>query len=239
MARPATNAESLLEPSRPGQVRRMTGGTERPLPSDGDLAATKFPDDASSDRTNVIAVGQKLPDSVLGFKLRGQDGRKTTLQAILDQSRGGLIVSVFSKLSKKEFLTEFKGLAPGLVYPHLDFTSVGLSNYATSINASIVEECAEYVPDEKYCLLSDPNRRLLEPMGFVRPQTRSKAWATRMRRHGRIRCGFFIIQKDGLLYTKQTGPLPNVVEAIAKAATRLHNQWVSNLRVHGKPIPPW
>lgn len=239
MALPATNAESLLEPSSPGQVRPMEGGTERPLPSDGYLAGIKFPDNASSDRTNVIAVGQKLPDSVLGFKLRAQDGRKMTLQAILDKSIDGLIVCVFSKQSKKEFLKEFKGLAPGLIYPHLDFTSVGLSHYATSINASIVEECTEYVPDEKYCLLSDPNRRVLEPMGFVRPQTRSKAWATRMRRHGRIRCGFFIIQKDGLLYIKQTGPLPNVVEAIAKAATRLHNQWVSNLRIHGKPIPPW
>lgn len=209
------------------------------MPSDSYLAGTRFPDNASSDRTNVIAVGQKLPDSVLDLKLRAQDGRTMTLQEILDQSIDGIIVSVFSKLSKKEFLTEFKGLAPGLVHPHVDFTSVGLSNYAPSMNASIVEECPEYVPDEKYCLLSDPKMYLLEPMGFVRPQARSKAWATRMRRHGRIRCGFFIIQKDGVLYTKQTGPLPNVVEAIAKAATRLHNQWVSNLRIQGKPIPPW
>lgn len=118
MALPAAKTEPFLEPSSPGQVHRMTDGAEQPLPSDGYPAGTRFPDNASSDCTNVIVVGQKLLDSAFGFKLRGQDGRKTTLQAIFDQSIDGLIVSVFSKLSKKRFLSEFKGLDPGLVYPH-------------------------------------------------------------------------------------------------------------------------
>jgi hypothetical protein len=108
------------------------------------------------------------------------------------------------------------------------------------MNASIVEEGQEYLPEEtQYSLLSDPKGRLLEAMGFVRAPARSKAWATRIRRLGRIKCGFFVVQKDGTLYAKQMGDLASVSEGIATAARRLHKEWVSNLRRLGKPISPW
>jgi hypothetical protein len=174
------------------------------------------------------------------IELRAQDGKPITLQQILDQSTDGIIIGVFSKLSKKVFQTEFQELAPGLVYPNIHLTSLGLSNYPVSTNASIVKEGQEYLPEQsEYYILSDPKRELLAAMGFVRSPARSKSWATRMRRLGRIKCGFFIIRKDGTLYAKQTGTLASVLESIATAARRLHKEWVSNLRRSGKPIPPW
>jgi hypothetical protein len=174
------------------------------------------------------------------IELKAQDGKPMTLQQILDQSIDGIIVCIFSKISKKVLQAEFQELAPGLVYPNIHLTSVGLSNYPVSMNASIVEEGQEYLPEEtQYSLLSDPKGRLLEAMGFVRAPARSKAWATRIRRLGRIKCGFFVVQKDGTLYAKQMGDLASVSEGIATAARRLHKEWVSNLRRLGKPISPW
>jgi peroxiredoxin len=221
------------------QVRHLTSGRGRETPSKDGQFDTNFSENPSFDHTCVVTIGQSLPDSVLNIELRNQDGEKMTLRHILDQSVGGIIVCVFSKLSKKVFLDEFRELAPNLVHPYIHLTSVGLSNHTVSMNASIAEECQEYIDEDTYRLLSDPKRRLLDAMGYVRPPARSKTWATRMRRQGRIKCGFFIIQKDKMLYAKQTGTLPNVLEDIATAKRRLHNQWVSKLRSLGEVIPPW
>lgn len=201
---------------------------------------TQSPENSTPNDSCVVTVGQRLPDSTMTIELKAQDGKPMTLQQILDQSIDGIIVCIFSKISKKVFQAEFQELAPGLVYPNIHLTSVGLSNYPVSMNASIVEEGQEYLPEEtQYSLLSDPKGRLLEAMGFVRAPARSKAWATRIRRLGRIKCGFFVVQKDGTLYAKQMGDLASVSEGIATAARRLHKEWVSNLRRLGKPISPW
>jgi peroxiredoxin len=209
------------------------------LPKDHRLKL-QSPENSTLNNSCIVTVGQRPPDSTMTIELRTQNGQPMTLQQILDQSTDGIIVGIFSKRSKKVFQAEFQELAPGLVYPNIHLTSVGLSSYPVSMNTSIVEEGQEYLPEEtQYYLLSDPKRQLLEALGFVRSPARSKSWATRIRRLGRIRCGFFIIQKDGTLFAKHTGSLPNVSEGIATAARRLHKQWVSNLRSVGKPIPPW
>ena len=221
------------------QVRHLISERGHEISSKGCQFDTNSIENPSFDHTCAVTVGQSLPNSIMNIELRDQDGKKLTLQHLLDQSVDGIIVCVFSKLSKKVFSAEFQELAPGLVHPDIHLTSVGLSNYAVSMNASIVEECQEDIYEETYRLLSDPKRRLLDAMGYVRPPARSKTWATRMRRYGRIKCGFFIIQKEKTLYAKQTGYLHNVLEDIARAARRLHNQWASNLRSLGKAIPPW
>lgn len=201
---------------------------------------TRSPDNSTLKTSCTVTIDQRLPDSIMTIELKTQDNKPITLQQILDQSTDGIIVSVYSKISRKVFQTEFRELAPGLVYPNIHLTSVGLSNYPVSMNASVVEGGQEYLPEEnQYYLLSDPKRELLEAIEFVRAPARSKAWATRIRRLGRIKCGFLIIRKGGTLYAKQTGSLPDVLEGIAMAARRLHRQRVSKLRSLGKPIPPW
>lgn len=222
------------------QAQHQTHGRQyHTLSNDPRSIATSPELPSMNNHTCIVTVGQRLPDSIMNIELPAQDGNPITLQLLLDQSIDGIIVSVFSKLSKEVFLSEFQALAPGLVYPDIHLTSIGLSNYPVPMNASIVEECQEYLPDEHYYLLGDPRGRLLEAMGFVRSPARSKTWITRIRRQGRIKCGFFIVRKDRTLYAKQTGPLASVLEGIEMAGRRLHRQWVSDLRRLGKPIPPW
>lgn len=229
----------MSQHNHPDHQARLTSVRGHQNPFKGCQMETDIVEHSPLDSACMVTVGQRLPESVMNIELRAQDGKSTTLQSILDQSIDGIIVCVFSKLSKKVFLAEFKALAPGLIYPHLHLTGVGLSNFAVSVNASIWEECQEYLYEETFCLLSDPKRRLLEAMGYLRPPARSKSWATRMRRQGRIKCGFFIIEKDKTLYAKKSGPLPNVLEDIAAAGRHLHTRLVTNLRSLGKPIPPW
>lgn len=102
-----------------------------------------------------------------------------------------------------------------------------------------MKEAEEYLPEGEYHLLSDPRCRALEGMGFVRVPARSKTWVTRLRCEGRVRCGFFVVRKDGTLYVKKMGPLGNVVEGIALAVRQLHKEWVLELRKLGKVVPPW
>lgn len=161
--------------SHQDQILTQHGREYQTLPKTNRIK-TQSPENSTLNKPSIMNVGQRLPDSIMNTELRAQDGHPMTLQQILDQSIDGIIVSVFSKISKKVFQAEFQELAPGLVYPNINLTSVGLSNYPVSINASFVEEGQEYLPeDTQYYLLSDPKGQLLEAMGFVRAPARSKS----------------------------------------------------------------
>lgn len=183
-------------------------------------------------------TGQVVPDAIMEVELRTQDGSTTTLNRILEHSTDGIIVCVYSRVSRRLFAKEFDELAQQFESPKIRLTSVGLSTYPVSINASILDASACSV-DETYYLLSDPTCRILGPIGHVRPAAGSKAWATRLRRQGRIKCGYLIVQKNKTVYARQAGPLESVAEGIFRAARRMERQQAAQWRQQGRVLTPW
>ncbi|THC89155.1 hypothetical protein EYZ11_011395 [Aspergillus tanneri] len=173
------------------------------------------------------------------MSLRSHGGEKTSLRAILDQIDGDILVHVFSRTTRKQLREEFERACTRERYPHITLTSVGMSTYPVSIYASISDNALEGIEGLPRFLISDPKKQFLDAMGFVRPSSTSKASATRMRRQGPLRCGFFIVRKDKTLFAKETGTLENVYEAIIRAEKKLHKGWISDLKRMGRPVPPW
>ncbi|PGH13453.1 hypothetical protein AJ80_06322 [Polytolypa hystricis UAMH7299] len=187
-----------------------------------------------------VSIGRSLPSYILDMGMRDHKGKKISLRHVLDQIETYTIVRVFSRVSKKQLWEEFEEVHYRARYPHINLTSIGVSSYPVSVHASLMkgieEDDTEYIPR---FMLSDSNKRFLEAIGFVRPPPISKALATRRRRQGPIRYGFFIVKKDKTLLAKETGTFENVSAGIARAERRIHKEFISDLRRTGRPIPPW
>lgn len=125
-------------------------------------------------------------------------------------------------------------------YPHVKLTYMGVTAYPPSVNAALARLAEEAISaEEPPLLLSDPRFLLIGAMGYVRPPAASKAWEKRFSREGPIRRGFFVIRKDGTLYSKRAGTMPNMLEQIVTVKSRFHKEWVAERRKQGLPIPPW
>jgi hypothetical protein len=57
---------------------------------------------------------------------------------------------------------------------------------------------------------SDPQSKLLRPLGFIITQSRRKG-------RGSVRCGSCLVEKDGTLRARLTGPRDSVLEATTQA----------------------
>ncbi|KAL4862269.1 hypothetical protein BDV12DRAFT_203218 [Aspergillus spectabilis] len=201
----------------------------------GSEMQTKATDSTRPAPSPEIAVGRPLPSHVLDMALRARGHKTTTtLQEILNERSGDIVVHVFSRVSRKQLHKEYEVVSTSPGFPHIDLTSVGISTYPVSACLPGMEDA-----DQPPFLLSDPTKHFLDCMGFVRPPPASKAVATRQRRLGPIRSGFFVVKKDGTLYTRQTGTLENLTAGIFKAERKLHKEWVENTRRRGGLIPPW
>ncbi|KAL4887235.1 hypothetical protein BJY04DRAFT_175429 [Aspergillus karnatakaensis] len=186
-----------------------------------------------------ISVGNVLPSRILHIPLRSKGRNKTSLQQILNDCTGDIIVHVFSRVSKEQLRLEYEMVSTWSRYPHIDLTSVVISTYPASVLSSDAVRDWSGCEDNPRLVLSDPSKHLLEAMGFVRPPPSSKAVATRQRHLGGIRSGFFIVKKDGTLYAWQTGTVDNLSEGIFRAERKLHGELAESTRGRGGVLPPW
>ncbi|KAL2860803.1 uncharacterized protein BJX67DRAFT_327305 [Aspergillus lucknowensis] len=229
------------------QLRPRTGQTTQPAQQAQPSASTKR---TKTPRTQAqqsgetqepsnqpLKVGHPMPNYLLHIQLpvQSEDGtkRKTTLQQLLNRSVEGIVVCVYSHISKKVLESEFERLSGGPAL-RLKVAWVGLSTYPPSVHAALLGESEFQKGEKPYRMLSDPATKLLQPMGFVRPRPRSKTWSTRMRKLGSIRCGFFIITKDKRLFARKMGKLDNIVEELLTAQIRLYAQ-----PINGGVKRPW
>ncbi|KAK5016691.1 thioredoxin peroxidase dot5 [Cryomyces antarcticus] len=153
-------------------------------------AAKKEPSTASG----PPKVGDIVSLDGFGGEISTNDGNKTTLKALVDESKAGVIIFTYPKASTPGCTTQ----ACLFRDAYTPLTSTGLSVYGLSTDTPAANTTFKTKQKLPYTLLCDPSASLIAAIGFKK----APKGTTR---------GVFVMGKDGkVLACEPGGPAPTV-----------------------------
>ncbi|KAI9787808.1 MAG: hypothetical protein M1816_007456 [Peltula sp. TS41687] len=149
--------------------------------------------------TTKVAVGDVIDLDGFGGDVETQDGEKTTLKKLVDESKSGIVLFTYPKASTPGCTTQaclFRDTYTAL-------TSTGLSIYGLSTDSPKANTTFKTKQNLPYTLLCDPSASLIGAIGFKK----SPKGTTR---------GVFVIDKDGKILAAEPGGPAATVEVVKK-----------------------
>jgi len=162
-------------------------------------SAAKAPKATSAPSASKIAVGDSVTLEGFGGEIETNDGRKTTLKQLVDESEAGVVLFTYPKASTPGCTRQacmFRDQYTPLTAT--GFSIYGLSKDSPKLNTTFKEK--QKLP---YPLLCDPGTTLIGAIGL----RKAPAGTTR---------GVFVVDKSGKVLAAQPGSPAGTVEVVKK-----------------------
>jgi len=193
--RPATEEPAAAPAKKKGTVAKAVAKVkEVVIGSPKAVAKTNGAASASK-----VAVGEKITLEGFGGEIETNDGVKTTLKQLIDESKGGVVLFTYPKASTPGctnqaclFRDQYTDLSA------TGFSIFGLSKDSPKANTTFKEK--QKLP---YPLLCDPSATLISAIGLKK----APAGTTR---------GVFVVDKSGKVLAAEPGSPAGTIEVVKK-----------------------
>ncbi|KAL3473740.1 thioredoxin-like protein [Aspergillus californicus] len=170
----------------PAPVKKRTKTTSKPT-EDAMLSTTE----------TVTKIGDSLSLDNFGGEIETNDGTKTTLKALVDESESGVVLFTYPKASTPGCTKQACLFRDG----HAKLTSTGLSIYGLSADSPKANTTFKTKQALPYPLLCDPASTMISAIGFKKlPRGTTR--------------GVFVVDKAGKVLILQAGGPDATVEAV-------------------------
>ncbi|KAG0652042.1 Thioredoxin peroxidase [Hyphodiscus hymeniophilus] len=149
--------------------------------------------------SSQVVVGQTITLDGFGGEVETNDGLKTTLQKLVDESTAGVVLFTYPKASTPGCTTQ----ACSFRDAHADFTGTGFAVYGLSKDSPKANTSFKTNKNLPYTLLCDPGATLISAIGL------KKAPASTTR-------GVFVIDKSGKILAAEPGSPTGTLETAKK-----------------------
>jgi len=191
---PAAEAATAPPSKRKGPVAKAVAKVKQVV-TGGPKAATT--NGALS--TSKTAVGDMINLEGFGGEIETNDGEKTTLKALVDESKGGVVLFTYPKASTPGCTTQ----ACLFRDQYTDLSATGFSIYGLSKDSPKANTTFKEKQRLPYPLLCDSNASLISAIGLKK----APAGTTR---------GVFVVDKSGRVLAAEGGSPAETVEVVKK-----------------------
>ncbi|KAI9883931.1 MAG: folylpolyglutamate synthase [Watsoniomyces obsoletus] len=146
-----------------------------------------------------VAVGDVIDLEGFGGEIETQDGEKTTLKKLVDESDQGVVLFTYPKASTPGCTTQACLFRDAFT----ELTATGLSIFGLSTDSPKANTTFKTKQNLPYTLLCDPQATLIKAIGFKK----APKGTTR---------GVFVIDKQGKILAAQPGGPAPTVEVVRK-----------------------
>ncbi|KAI9850147.1 MAG: hypothetical protein M1838_006034 [Thelocarpon superellum] len=191
-APPAKKKTSATKPAA-AVAKAINGKKAAPAKANG-TATTK-----AAPPSSKITVGSVISLDGFGGDIETQDGVKTTLKQLVEESKAGVVLFTYPKASTPGCTTQ----ACLFRDSYIPLTATGLSIYGLSADSPKANTTFKTKQNLPYSLLCDPNGTLIGAIGFKKaPKSTTRA--------------VFVIDKQGKVLAAQPGGPAATVEVVQK-----------------------
>jgi len=173
--------------------------TPKPTAAKGKKAAAT---NGSSPSSSAASVGDTINLEDFGGEIETNDGEKTTLKKLVDESTGGVVLFTYPKASTPGCTTQVCLFRDS----YEPLTSTGLSIYGLSRDSPKSNTTFKTKQKLPYPLLCDPSATLISAIGMKK----APSGTTR---------GVFVVNKEGKVLIAKAGGPAATVEAVKALVT--------------------
>jgi len=193
---PAVEPAAAPPAKKKGPVAKAVAKVKEVVTGSPKAAKTNGPSSASK-----IAVSETITLEGFGGEIETNDGVKTTLKKLVDESTSGVVLFTYPKASTPGCTTQ----ACNFRDSYADFTSTGFSVYGLSKDSPKANTTFKEKQKLPYPLLCDPSSTLISAIGLKK----APAGTTR---------GVFVVDKSGKILAAEPGSPGGTLE-VAKKVT--------------------
>ncbi|MCJ1400773.1 hypothetical protein MMC11_003981 [Xylographa trunciseda] len=179
-------------------TKKNLGKAAAPKTKDSGVDKKAAVANGSSSKTAVV-VGNSITLDGFGGEIETNDGEKTTLKKLVEESKGGVVLFTYPKASTPGCTTQaclFRDQFTPL-------TSTGFSIYGLSRDSPKSNTTFKTKQNLPYTLLCDPSATLISAIGFKK----APSGTTR---------GVFVVDKEGKVLAAEPGGPAATVEVVSK-----------------------
>lgn len=192
------------EPARKKQTKASKVATKVKEAVKGKPAASEKTNGSSKPTAKPVkpVVGDNITLEGFGGEVETNDGTKTTLKALVDESKSGVVLFTYPKASTPGCTTQ----ACLFRDSYEPLTAGGLAIYGLSTDSPKANTTFKQKQNLPYPLLCDPSATLIEAIGLKK----TPKGTTR---------GVFVVDKDGKVLIAEPGGPAATVDAVKKLVT--------------------
>ncbi|KAH0558829.1 hypothetical protein GP486_004528 [Trichoglossum hirsutum] len=194
-ANPVKAAAAKVKEAITGKKTKKQGATAADKSEANGASAAAAPNGS----TERVKVGDVIALEGFGGEVETNDGEKTTLKALVDASKNGVVIFTYPKAGTPGCTTQ----ACNFRDAYAPLTSTGLSIYGLSTDSPKANTSFKTNKNLPYPLLCDPNASLIGAIGFKK----SPKGTTR---------GVFVVNKEGKVLIAEAGSPSSTVEVVKK-----------------------
>jgi len=153
----------------------------------------------ASSGASKVAAGQTINLEGLGGEIETNDGAKTTLKALVDDSKAGVVLFTYPKASTPGCTTQ----ACNFRDAYTDLTSTGFAIYGLSKDSPKANTTFKEKQKLQYALLCDQSLSLISAIGLKK----APSGTTR---------GVFVVDKSGKVLVAEPGSPASSVDVVKK-----------------------
>ncbi|KAL9106161.1 MAG: hypothetical protein Q9187_008596 [Circinaria calcarea] len=187
-----------VEPVAPPPTKRANSVKSTAKSKDAPADTEPAPSNGNSSK-NKVSVGDKITLEGFGGEIETNDGEKTTLKKLVEESKGGVVLFTYPKASTPGCTTQ----ACLFRDEFTPLTATGFSIYGLSTDSPKSNTTFKTKQKLPYTLLCDPSATLIAAIGMKK----APKGTTR---------GVFVIDKEGKVLAAEPGGPAATVEVVRK-----------------------
>ncbi|KAM0333362.1 hypothetical protein ACHAQA_002023 [Verticillium albo-atrum] len=146
-----------------------------------------------------VAEGEVITLDGFGGEIETNDGKKTTLKALVDESKAGVVLFTYPKASTPGCTTQVCLFRDS----YEPLTATGLAIYGLSADSTKANTTFKEKKELPYPLLCDPQRTLISAIGLKKAPSGTQR-------------GVFVVDKEGKILAAEPGGPAATVEVVKK-----------------------
>ncbi|KAL9944942.1 hypothetical protein D7B24_005171 [Verticillium nonalfalfae] len=151
-----------------------------------------------------VAEGEVITLDGFGGEIETNDGKKTTLKALVDESKAGVVLFTYPKASTPGCTTQVCLFRDS----YEPLTATGLAIYGLSADSTKANTTFKEKKELPYPLLCDPQRTLIGAIGLKKAPSGTQR-------------GVFVVNKEGKILAAEPGGPAATVEVVKKLVEEL------------------
>ncbi|KAM0285605.1 hypothetical protein ACHAQH_001311 [Verticillium albo-atrum] len=181
---------------------------DKPAPKTKAAAAPAADADAPEEKPKVaapatkpakVAEGEVITLAGFGGEVETNDGKKTTLKALVDESKAGVVLFTYPKASTPGCTAQVCLFRDS----YEPLTATGLAIYGLSADSTKANTTFKEKKELPYPLLCDPQRTLIGAIGLKKAPSGTQR-------------GVFVVDKEGKILAAEPGGPAATVEVVKK-----------------------
>ncbi|KFY70528.1 hypothetical protein V499_09101 [Pseudogymnoascus sp. VKM F-103] len=183
-AKPAAKAKAVAVPEAKAAVSKTNGAAAAAAPAK---------------KAAKVAVGDSITLAGFGGEIETQDGEKTTLQKLVEESEKGVVLFTYPRASTPGCTTQVCLFRDS----YAPFTAAGFAIYGLSNDSPKANTTFKTKQNLPYDLLCDPKATLIEAIGLKKSPSGTQR-------------GLFVVDKDGKVLAAEPGSPAGTHAAVKK-----------------------